>query len=67
MEQGMIARLNEARGFGFISRQDGSTIFFHMSALGDRNLFASLVVDQQVEFDVVDSPKGKQASRIVLL
>jgi len=57
---------NDAKGYGFISRSDGPDVFVHYSAIqGDG--FRTLSEGQQVEFDVVDGPKGKQAANVVRL
>jgi len=57
---------NDAKGYGFISRTDGPDVFVHYSAIqGDG--FRTLSEGQQVEFDVVDGPKGKQAANVVRL
>jgi CspA family cold shock protein len=54
---------NDAKGYGFISRSDGPDVFVHYSAIqGDG--FKTLSEGQQVEFDVVDGPKGKQAANV---
>ena len=63
---GTVKWLNDAKGYGFISRSDGPDVFVHYSAIqGDG--FRTLSEGQQVEFDVVDGPKGKQAANVVRL
>ena len=63
---GTVKWFNDAKGYGFISRSDGPDVFVHYSAIqGDG--FRSLSEGQQVEFDVVDGPKGKQAANVVRL
>jgi CspA family cold shock protein len=53
-----------AKGFGFITPDDGSAdLFAHYSAIASSG-FKSLKEGQKVTFDVVDGPKGKQASNI---
>jgi CspA family cold shock protein len=55
---------NDAKGFGFITQDDGSKdIFAHYSAIASSG-FKSLKEGQKVTFDVTDGPKGKQASNI---
>ena len=64
--KGTVKWFNDAKGYGFISRSDGPDVFVHYSALqGDG--FKTLSEGQQVEFDVVDGPKGKQASNVIKL
>ena len=60
---GTVKWFNDAKGYGFISRSDGPDVFVHYSAIqGDG--FRTLSEGQQVEFDVVEGPKGKQASNV---
>jgi CspA family cold shock protein len=55
---------NDAKGFGFITPDDGSAdVFAHYSAIASSG-FKSLKEGQKVTFDVTDGPKGKQASNI---
>lgn len=65
MHTGKIKKLIRERGFGFISDTDGREIFFHQSGLGDIR-FDSLTEEQQVEFEVENSPKGPRAIDIKL-
>ncbi len=61
--KGTVKWFNDAKGYGFISRSDGPDVFVHYSAIqGDG--FKTLSEGQQVEFDVVEGPKGKQASNV---
>ena len=64
MASGTVKWFNDAKGFGFISRDDGSKdVFAHYSAIASSG-FKSLQEGQKVTFDVIDGPKGKQASNI---
>lgn len=65
MHTGKIKKLIRERGFGFISDSDGREIFFHQSGLVDIT-FDSLTEDQDVEFEVENSPKGPRAISIKL-
>ena len=59
MEQGTVKWFNAEKGFGFISREDGSDVFVHFSAIqGDG--FKTLEEGQAVTFDVEDSVALKQ-------
>jgi len=57
---------NDAKGFGFISRQSGEDVFVHFSAI-QSNGFRSLQEGQAVEFNVVRGPKGFQAENVRVL
>jgi len=61
---GSVKWFNDAKGYGFISRADGDDVFVHHTAIQGEG-FKSLSEGQEVEFDVVDGPKGKQAANVV--
>jgi CspA family cold shock protein len=63
VEQGTVKWFNDAKGFGFISRQSGDDVFVHFSAIRS-NGFRSLQEGQAVQFDVVKGPKGFQAENV---
>ena len=63
MAEGTVKWFNDSKGFGFISREAGSDVFVHHTAiLGDG--FKSLAEGQQVEFEVTKGPKGDQATNV---
>jgi CspA family cold shock protein len=63
MEQGTVKWFNDAKGFGFISRQNGEDVFVHFSAI-QAGGFRSLQEGQAVQFNVVKGPKGWQAENV---
>ena len=63
MEQGTVKWFNDAKGFGFISRQNGEDVFVHFSAI-QASGFKSLPEGQAVQFNVVKGPKGLQAENV---
>ena len=64
MASGTVKWFNDAKGFGFITPDDGSAdLFAHYSAIASSG-FKSLKEGQKVTFDVIDGPKCKQASNI---
>ncbi len=64
---GTVKWFNDAKGFGFISQDDGGKdVFVHFSALTGSG-FKSLAEGQKVEFEVTDGAKGPQASNVVTI
>src|ERR1700752_4794735 len=64
MAKGTVKWFNDAKGYGFITPDDGSEdLFAHFSAI-NMSGFKTLKEGQKVSFDVVQGPKGKQASNI---
>ena len=63
MEQGIVKWFNDAKGYGFISRQNGEDVFVHYSAIQSSG-FRSLQEGQRVKFEVTQGPKGAQASAV---
>ena len=64
MATGTVKWFNDAKGYGFITPDDGGEdLFAHFSAI-QMNGFKTLKEGQKVVFDVVTGPKGKQASNI---
>ena len=64
MAQCSVKWFNDAKGFGFITPDDGSEdLFAHFSAITMAG-FKSLKEGEKVSFDVVQGPKGKQAANI---
>lgn len=61
MEKGVVKWFNGSKGFGFISREDGTDVFVHYSAIESNGEYRTLNEGEQVEFEVTDSPKGLQA------
>ena len=54
---------NRTKGFGFIEREEGEDVFVHFSAITGEG-FKTLEQGQQVEFEVVQGPKGLQAANV---
>ena len=61
---GTVKFFNEAKGFGFITREGGPDVFVHYSAIQGGG-FKTLAEGQQVEFTVSQGQKGPQAENVV--
>ncbi len=60
---GKVKWFNAAKGYGFITGDDGKEVFVHFSAI-QVDGFKTLDDDQPVEYDVNDGPKGPQAANV---
>ncbi|HBG74036.1 MAG: cold-shock protein [Chloroflexi bacterium GWB2_49_20] len=63
MENGKVKWFNRTKGFGFIERESGGDVFVHFSAIQAEG-FKVLDEGDEVEFDVVEGPKGPQAANV---
>ena len=60
---GNVKWFNNAKGYGFIGRDDGLDVFVHYSAItGDG--YRALQEADPVEFEIVQGPKGPQAANV---
>lgn len=63
---GTVKFFNEAKGFGFIQRENGPDVFVHFSAIQGAG-FRTLSEGQKVQFTVGQGQKGPQAENVVPL
>ncbi len=66
MANGIVKWFNEAKGFGFITCEDGTDVFVHYSSI-QGNGFKSLAEGDPVSFDTEEGPKGPKATNVVKL
>lgn len=63
-QRGRVKWFNNAKGFGFIAKADGSgDVFVHYSAISGEG-FKSLVEGQEVQFDEIAGEKGAKAANV---
>lgn len=64
MAKGTVKWFNEAKGFGFIAREDGEDLFVHHTCISGTG-FKTLTEGQEVTFEVENGPKGPRAVNVV--
>jgi CspA family cold shock protein len=63
LEKGVVKWFNGAKGYGFISRENGEDVFVHFSSIQSDG-YRTLNQGDEVEFEVTDGPKGLQATNV---
>ena len=66
METGTVKWFNDAKGYGFISRQNGEDVFVHFSAIQSDG-YRTLEEGQRVEFEITQSDRGAQADKVIVV
>lgn len=66
MAKGKVKWFNDKKGYGFIATESGEDVFVHHKAIQGEG-FKTLAENQEVEFEIEEGPKGKQAVNVVKL
>jgi CspA family cold shock protein len=63
---GIVRWFNNAKGYGFVGRDEGADVFVHYSSI-QREGYKSLREGDEVSFEIVPGPKGPQADNVNLI
>lgn len=66
LTKGSVKWFNQAKGFGFITREDGDDVFVHYSSIVGEG-YRNLKEGQSVQFSVAESDKGPQAHDVEII
>lgn len=64
MDVGRVKWFSESQGYGFIEHIDGREVYFHYTAVVKNRCQAQLVDGAQVEFDLLTTTSGYEASNV---
>jgi len=65
MATGTVKWFDDAKGYGFIEREDGEDVFVHYSAIVGEG-YKTLAEGSEVEFDIEEDPKGPRAANVIV-
>jgi CspA family cold shock protein len=64
--KGKVKWFDDKKGYGFITLEEGNDVFVHHSSIQGEG-FKTLSEGEEVEFEITEGPKGKQATNVVKL
>ncbi len=64
--KGTVKWFDTAKGYGFITTDDGEELFVHYSSIKNEG-FKQLKRGQKVEFEIIEGDRGPQASEVIAL
>ncbi len=64
MSKGTVKWFNDAKGYGFIQNDAGTDVFVHFSAISGDG-FRTLEQGEEVEFELLETDRGPQASNVI--
>lgn len=63
MPRGTVKCFSDAKGYGFVTRDDGREVFVHYSSISAAG-FRTLTAGQHVDYDEQEGPRGLFALRV---
>jgi len=63
---GTVKWFSQEKGYGFLQREGGPDVFVHYSSI-DGSGFKVLYEGEEVEFEVIEEPKGPKAANVIRL
>jgi CspA family cold shock protein len=63
---GVVQWFNNAKGFGFLGREDGPDVFVHYSAI-QKDGYRGLKEGEKVTFSIIQGDKGPQADNVTVV
>ena len=66
METGVVKWFNASKGYGFITREEGDDVFVHYRSIEGEG-YKTLDEGDRVQFEIGESPKGFQATKVTKL
>jgi CspA family cold shock protein len=62
--KGTVRWFNNAKGYGFLGREEGEDVFVHFSSIQEQG-YKSLKEGEEVVFDIIQGQKGPQADSVI--